>query len=108
MFQRYLCTCPEEFEGWNCEIEKVTKIECRFENGNCEQFCTDVANSSRQCSCAEGYRLGEDGLSCIPEVPYPCGKVPVLMKHRNTSDDFERSGRIVGGLDALKGEYPWQ
>ncbi|GCB78104.1 hypothetical protein scyTo_0018559, partial [Scyliorhinus torazame] len=28
LFQRYLCMCPEEFEGWNCETGK-----CEHESG---------------------------------------------------------------------------
>ncbi|XP_078415675.1 coagulation factor VII-like [Cetorhinus maximus] len=108
LFQRYECTCPKGFEGWNCEIEQTTRIECIFQNGNCEQFCSDVANSSRQCSCTDDYSLGADGISCIAKVRYPCGKVPVLMKTVSKSDDIEGKGRIVGGSDALKGEFPWQ
>ncbi|XP_032888855.1 coagulation factor VII-like [Amblyraja radiata] len=106
---RYQCWCTENFEGSNCETERIRKIKCIFENGHCMQFCTDVANSSRDCSCAMDYRLAEDGVSCISKVQYPCGKVP-LWKYSLESGltaETERS-RIVGGNVAVKGQSPWQ
>ncbi|XP_051869414.1 coagulation factor VII-like [Pristis pectinata] len=106
----YQCWCTENFEGWNCEIEKTKKIKCIFENGHCEQFCSEVAHSSRECSCTEGYRLAEDGVSCISKVQYPCGKVPRMNDHARSGMAKERGqlSRIVDGKNAFKGESPWQ
>ncbi|XP_078264707.1 uncharacterized protein LOC144598439 [Rhinoraja longicauda] len=108
-FNRYQCWCTENFEGSNCEIERIIKMKCTFENGHCMQFCTDVANSSRDCSCAMDYRLAEDEVSCISKVQYPCGKVPRWNYYveLGITDETERS-RIVGGKIALKGQSPWQ
>ncbi|XP_072116991.1 coagulation factor VII-like [Mobula birostris] len=102
----YQCWCPENFEGWNCETEKTTKIKCIFENGNCQQFCNDFAHSSRECSCTEDYRLAEDGVSCVKTVPYPCGKAPRMKEHVAEAPD--RLARIVHGKNAVKGQSPWQ
>uniref|UniRef100_A0A8D0GMS6 Coagulation factor VII n=1 Tax=Sphenodon punctatus TaxID=8508 RepID=A0A8D0GMS6_SPHPU len=101
----YVCLCPKEYEGKNCEIESqlIQDLKCIYDNGNCEHYCTDALNTIRQCLCAEGYKLASDEVSCIPQVDYPCGKIPVLEKKNSTQD-----GRIVGGNICPPGECPWQ
>ncbi|XP_062982219.1 coagulation factor VII [Elgaria multicarinata webbii] len=101
--QAYVCICPVDYEGKNCETGPETILKCYYNNGNCEQYCTDTPNTLRQCFCAEGYKLGNDQVSCIPEVDYPCGKIPILAKK-----GLSRQGRIVGGYTCPHGECPWQ
>ncbi|XP_030057388.1 coagulation factor VII [Microcaecilia unicolor] len=102
-FQSYVCQCAEGYEGRNCETALNNTLKCVYDNGNCEQFCNDTPSTIRQCRCVEGYSLDSDGESCIAEVDYPCGKIPVLQKREKTLD-----GRIVGGDECPKGECPWQ
>ncbi|XP_053563748.1 coagulation factor VII [Bombina bombina] len=102
-YQAYFCACPLGYEGRNCEKDLNSTLKCIYDNGQCEQYCHDNPSSIRQCFCAEGYALGSDGVSCVPEVKYPCGQIPVL-KHKLSP----KSGRIVGGEECPKGECPWQ
>ncbi|KAH0624551.1 hypothetical protein JD844_032155 [Phrynosoma platyrhinos] len=76
-FQHYLCICPKDYEGRNCEIGPETKLKCVYDNGDCDQYCTDSPTTLRQCFCAEGYRLASDQVSCLPEdgVKEKCGGV---------------------------------
>ncbi|XP_003980582.1 coagulation factor VII [Felis catus] len=102
--QSYICFCLDNFEGRNCETNKKDQLICVNENGGCEQYCSDHAETRRSCRCHEGYALQDDGVSCAPTVEYPCGRIPVLEK-RNGRDP---QGRIVGGKVCPKGECPWQ
>ncbi|NWX12217.1 FA7 factor, partial [Aegotheles bennettii] len=102
-YQDYVCRCPTRYEGKNCEIDLAGKLKCLYDNGGCEQFCTDKQPGRQACFCADDYALASDGVSCIPQVKYPCGKIPVLAKKNATS-----RGRIVGGLICPPGECPWQ
>ncbi|XP_047409326.1 coagulation factor VII [Sciurus carolinensis] len=102
--QSYVCFCPTDFEGRNCETDKKAQLICMNGNGGCEQYCSDREGDMRTCWCHDGYRLLPDGVSCRPTVEYPCGKIPVLEK-RNGSNP---QGRIVGGRVCPKGECPWQ
>ncbi|XP_045628918.1 coagulation factor VII isoform X1 [Ursus americanus] len=102
--QSYICFCLDDFQGRNCETNKKDLLVCMNENGGCEQYCSDHAEAGRSCHCHEGYALQDDGVSCVPTVEYPCGKIPILEK-RNGSDP---QGRIVGGKVCPKGECPWQ
>ncbi|KFU89820.1 Coagulation factor VII, partial [Chaetura pelagica] len=102
-FQDYVCRCPIEYEGKSCEIAPADRLRCRYDNGGCEQFCTDQQSDRRVCFCADDYALASDGVSCLPQVKYPCGKIPVLAKKNATAQ-----GRIVGGLICPPGECPWQ
>ncbi|XP_018417742.1 PREDICTED: coagulation factor VII [Nanorana parkeri] len=99
--QSYVCNCPEGYEGRNCETNVEESINCENDNGQCEQFCHISAEERRQCVCMEGYALGEDGISCIQTVQYPCGQIPLRKKKKTLY-------RIVGGEDCPKGECPWQ
>ncbi|CAJ0929265.1 unnamed protein product [Ranitomeya imitator] len=50
-------------------------ITCTINNGACQQMCKEDSSKRVICSCASGYKLGEDGKSCTDAVQYPCGKV---------------------------------
>ncbi|NXP60754.1 FA7 factor, partial [Chloropsis cyanopogon] len=102
-FQDYVCRCPVEYEGKSCEKAVADKLKCIFDNGGCEQYCTDKQSKTRLCFCDDDYTLASDGVSCIPQVKYPCGKIPVLAKKISTA-----RGRIVGGFICPPGECPWQ
>ncbi|KAI1241641.1 Coagulation factor VII, partial [Lamprotornis superbus] len=94
-------TAAEEF--WLIYSAVADKLKCIFDNGGCEQYCTDKQSKTRLCFCDDDYTLASDGMSCIPQVKYPCGKIPVLAKKNSTVH-----GRIVGGLTCPPGECPWQ
>ncbi|KAK1341930.1 hypothetical protein QTO34_016681 [Cnephaeus nilssonii] len=102
--QSYICFCPEDFEGRNCETNKNSQLICENENGGCDQYCSNHVEAKRSCRCHEGYTLQSDEVSCAPTVEYPCGKIPVLEKR----NDSQPQGRIVGGKVCPKGECPWQ
>ncbi|MGH0120243.1 UNVERIFIED_CONTAM: hypothetical protein FKN15_056568 [Acipenser sinensis] len=66
----YTCLCNEDFRGENCEIE-IPKL-CETNNGDCDHFCK--VDKDVKCSCVEGYKLGEDGKSCIPDGEFDTRK----------------------------------
>ncbi|KAK6487117.1 coagulation factor X [Huso huso] len=77
----YTCLCNEGFQGKNCEIE-IPKL-CETNNGDCDHFCK--VDKDVKCSCVEGYKLGEDGKSCISDDQFPCG----LLQTSKTRSIFE-------------------
>ncbi|XP_067896217.1 coagulation factor X-like isoform X7 [Heterodontus francisci] len=78
--------------------------DCSSHGHTCDHFCKSH-DDSYVCYCAQGYKLGEDQKSCIPEVPYPCGKVMVPSSIQDT-DLILRA--INGDQQCRRGEYPWQ
>ena len=38
---------------------------CGVSNGNCEHLCIQQLNNYK-CTCTDGFKLGQDGKSCIP------------------------------------------
>ncbi|KAM6151322.1 coagulation factor IX [Rhynchocyon petersi] len=108
---------------------------CNIKNGRCKHFCKLGADGKVVCSCTAGYKLAEDQHSCVPAVPFPCGRVSISQTTQFTraetifsNVDYENSTeaetslenvtesnisyseftRVVGGENAKPGQFPWQ
>ncbi|XP_045886912.1 coagulation factor IXa [Micropterus dolomieu] len=73
----YTCSCLSGFTGRNCEI--IIAKRCDVNNGDCMHFCESMETFGAQCSCAIGYTLMQDGLSCEPEDEFPCGRTALTV-----------------------------
>ncbi|XP_034970813.1 coagulation factor X [Zootoca vivipara] len=132
---KYTCTCLDGYDGTNCD--SVIQRSCKLQNGGCQQFCKLVENNI-ECFCANGYILENNGHSCIPTVPYPCGRIQkkkVAKREASSLEDSDygtqilpspgpqdeeplygvkedpdedRGVRIVNGVDCELGQCPWQ
>lgn len=92
----YTCICSEGYTGRNCQF---ATNECYpdAEDG-CQQFCEPTYGLDfYTCSCASGYRLGEDEKSCHPTDPYACGR---LLSNENTT--------LLGIQSNYTTSFPWQ
>ncbi|XP_037552405.1 protein Z, vitamin K-dependent plasma glycoprotein b [Nematolebias whitei] len=78
----FICSCNIPYYGPICELEIS---ECPTKGPTaCHQLCT-AAFDSFTCSCMSGFKLQSDGRSCLPEVEFPCGRLPdaSVCHHRN-------------------------
>ncbi|KAL6115092.1 uncharacterized protein ACO6RY_00025 [Pungitius sinensis] len=101
---RYQCYCAEGFEGQYCQTEVEDFLKCLYNNGHCEHYC-DGSGERRRCSCADGFKLGEDGRQCVAQVEFPCGQLPQEIGLNQTAGD---QTRVVGGNHCPRGQCPWQ
>ncbi|XP_064522846.1 vitamin K-dependent protein C isoform X2 [Pseudopipra pipra] len=63
---KFSCICNKGWEGFFCNYE-VKYTNCSVDNGGCDHFCRDdPANQGRSCSCASGYQLMNDHITCKP------------------------------------------
>nr|3F6U_L Chain L, Vitamin K-dependent protein C light chain [Homo sapiens] len=68
----FSCDCRSGWEGRFCQRE-VSFLNCSLDNGGCTHYCLEEVGW-RRCSCAPGYKLGDDLLQCHPAVKFPCGR----------------------------------
>ncbi|XP_015747045.1 coagulation factor X-like [Python bivittatus] len=78
----YTCTCLAGYQGKNCEY--LIQKSCRLDNGDCWHFCK-LDQNEIQCSCAEGYILGDDGQSCVAGGDFSCGRIKKPRNKREAS-----------------------
>ncbi|CAD7670621.1 unnamed protein product [Nyctereutes procyonoides] len=92
---------------------EVSYTNCSLDNGGCSHYCLEE-EGGRHCSCAPGYRLGDDHLQCQPTVKFPCGRPGKQMekKHKHLKRDTNQTDqidpRLVNGKVTRRGESPWQ
>ncbi|KAM9334327.1 uncharacterized protein ABDE67_022055 [Symphorus nematophorus] len=101
----YQCYCPEGFGGPNCETVVEDLLKCLYQNGRCQHFC-DGSGETHKCSCADGYKLGEDGRQCLADAEYPCGR-PV-PQDAGLNQSVVGQTRLVGASYCPRGQCPWQ
>ncbi|KAI1884460.1 hypothetical protein AGOR_G00226620 [Albula goreensis] len=102
----YDCVCKSGFSGVHCETDQTVCILDKTKG--CSQFCKP-GYLSYECSCARGWKLQdkEKGKEkCIPDGPFPCGKVGSLGQWDNRRSTNIRNG--YEGLTCNSGECPWQ
>uniref|UniRef100_A0A158PC48 EGF-like domain-containing protein n=1 Tax=Angiostrongylus cantonensis TaxID=6313 RepID=A0A158PC48_ANGCA len=109
------CICPHGSVLNADEFSCTPKDECLTTEGKqCEHYCEDLHNSY-QCTCAPGYRLGDDRHSCRLERDNE-GKLFIAMGHevramplfesRSSRDGYETvqslgSHGVVQSIDFL-------
>ncbi|XP_057601571.1 vitamin K-dependent protein C isoform X2 [Hippopotamus amphibius kiboko] len=95
---------------------EVPFSNCSAENGGCAHYCLEE-EGRRHCSCAPGYRLGDDHQLCEPKVTFPCGRPGKRMEKKRKNlkrdtDQVDQEGqldpRLVNGQEARWGDSPWQ
>uniref|UniRef100_A0A8I3W2Y0 Vitamin K-dependent protein C n=1 Tax=Callithrix jacchus TaxID=9483 RepID=A0A8I3W2Y0_CALJA len=64
----FSCYCSDGWEGRFCQRE-VSFLNCSLDNGGCMHYCLEE-EGGRRCSCALGYKLGDDHLQCEPAGEY--------------------------------------
>uniref|UniRef100_F6TQ11 Vitamin K-dependent protein C n=1 Tax=Callithrix jacchus TaxID=9483 RepID=F6TQ11_CALJA len=98
---------------WSKYVE-VSFLNCSLDNGGCMHYCLEE-EGGRRCSCALGYKLGDDHLQCEPAVKFPCGRLWRRMEKkrthlkRDTEDQEDQvDPRLVDGKLTRRGDSPWQ
>ncbi|XP_034510244.1 vitamin K-dependent protein C isoform X2 [Ailuropoda melanoleuca] len=108
----FRCDCDPGWEGRFCGQE-VSYSNCSVDNGGCAHHCLEE-EGWRRCSCAPGYRLGDDHLQCEPTVKFPCGRPGKRLEKkrkqvkRDTNQTDQVDPRLVNGKVTKWGESPWQ
>ncbi|XP_028998953.1 protein Z, vitamin K-dependent plasma glycoprotein b [Betta splendens] len=108
LLRGFHCSCVAPYRGSRCEQGRLkeekpssaTQViipemkKCPTEGPKaCQQLCT-ASYHSFTCSCMPGFRLHSDKRTCLPEVKFPCGRLP------DTSNSSESMCR--------QGNCPWQ
>ncbi|XP_054555579.1 vitamin K-dependent protein C isoform X2 [Talpa occidentalis] len=108
----FTCDCGQGWEGRYC-LHEARFSNCSVDNGGCAHHCLEEAGG-RRCSCAPGYRLGDDHRRCQPAVKFPCGRPGKQVEKRrknlkrDTKQEDKVDPRLVMGTLTGWGESPWQ
>ncbi|XP_051873726.1 vitamin K-dependent protein C-like [Pristis pectinata] len=106
----YYCHCPEGLDGQQCQYALMA-TNCSDNYGHCAHFCKEIPERNRrECLCVNGYKLSENGYSCIPEEEYGCGYLRTVNKQPQprVMGGLPQDPRVIGGKEMKKGSSPWQ
>lgn len=97
------CLCEPGYESLNNGKQCVDIDECAFEFNKCSQFCNNTKGGYR-CSCASGYSLEPDQITCKAASGRPMlivatnHPVEILL-----NSDIASSRFLVQSVPAIKG-----
>ncbi|CAF95779.1 unnamed protein product [Tetraodon nigroviridis] len=92
--EAFNCSCVAPFSGKTCELGARKPLPAASQSSRpgspasdglqcptdgptaCQQVCTAFYRTFK-CSCMPGFKLQSDKRSCLPEVEFPCGSLPV-------------------------------
>ncbi|XP_049604100.1 vitamin K-dependent protein C [Syngnathus scovelli] len=107
ILQDYVCTCDQGYEGKYCQHAR-SATNCSVNNGDCDHECTESEDGLRRtCGCVDGYKLHDDGKSCVAKGSSSCGQL-LIGRSSYTRPIDGLMPWMVGGEVGKKGESPWQ
>ncbi|KAM9790666.1 vitamin K-dependent protein C [Syngnathus typhle] len=107
ILQDYVCTCDQGYEGKYCQ-HALSATNCSVNNGDCDHECTEREDGLRRtCGCVDGYKLHDDGKTCVAKGSSSCGQLLIGRSSYARPVDGLMPW-MVGGEVGKKGESPWQ
>jgi len=98
------CSPPNVCKKQNtCSLPFRNQKPCSVSNGQCSQICLKSTDGDVKCSCRDGFRLGNDKITCnkqdnmIEDMTIIAASLKAIWKTRVMKDGSLQINRLFGG-----------